>query len=128
MRALVFGGIGLAVAAGDFQRRVLAHMAARRLRRARRLPAAGRPVLAVPDVSVLSRLQRRGDGAVDVLSVRRSAAAAGGADRAARGCFTRASCARSAQSSWMVVVFLAPLLLGVGIARCAPYSFYASPC
>ena len=25
-----------------------------------------------------------------------------------------------AQSSWMVVVFLAPLLLGVGMARCAP--------
>jgi ABC-2 type transport system permease protein len=30
-----------------------------------------------------------------------------------------------ALSSWMVVVFLAPLLLGVGIARCAPLSFYA---
>ncbi len=29
------------------------------------------------------------------------------------------------QSSWMVVVFLVPLLLAVGIARCAPYSFYA---
>src|SRR5688500_14086447 len=29
------------------------------------------------------------------------------------------------QSSWMIVVFLAPLLLGVGIARCAPLSFYA---
>src|SRR4051812_4828922 len=29
------------------------------------------------------------------------------------------------QASWMVVVFLAPLLLGVGVARCAPYSFYA---
>jgi ABC-2 type transport system permease protein len=29
------------------------------------------------------------------------------------------------QSSWMIVVFLAPLLLGVGIARCAPVSFYA---
>jgi len=28
------------------------------------------------------------------------------------------------QSSWMVVVFLAPLLLGVGIARCAPLSFF----
>ena len=25
-----------------------------------------------------------------------------------------------AQSSWMVVVFIAPVLLGVGIARCAP--------
>lgn len=29
------------------------------------------------------------------------------------------------QSSWMVVVFLVPVLLAVGIARCAPYSFYA---
>jgi ABC-2 type transport system permease protein len=28
------------------------------------------------------------------------------------------------QSSWMVVVFLVPLLLGVGIAHCAPLSFY----
>jgi ABC-2 type transport system permease protein len=28
------------------------------------------------------------------------------------------------QSSWMVVVFLAPVLMGVGIARCAPLSFY----
>jgi ABC-2 type transport system permease protein len=29
------------------------------------------------------------------------------------------------QSSWMVVVFLVPVLLAVGMARCAPYSFYA---
>ena len=29
-----------------------------------------------------------------------------------------------AQSSWMVVVFIAPVLLGVGIVRCAPASFY----
>ena len=28
------------------------------------------------------------------------------------------------QSSWMVVVFLLPVLLGVGIARCAPCMFY----
>ncbi len=28
------------------------------------------------------------------------------------------------QSSWMVVVFLAPVLMGVGLARCAPISFY----
>jgi ABC-2 type transport system permease protein len=28
------------------------------------------------------------------------------------------------QSSWMVVVFIAPALLGVGLARCAPASFY----
>ncbi len=31
-----------------------------------------------------------------------------------------------AQSSWMVVVFLAPALMGVGVARCAPASFYLS--
>lgn len=29
-----------------------------------------------------------------------------------------------AQSSWMVVVFVTPILLGVGLARCAPTSFY----
>jgi ABC-2 type transport system permease protein len=29
------------------------------------------------------------------------------------------------QSSWMVVVFLVPVLAGVGMARCAPSSFYA---
>jgi ABC-2 type transport system permease protein len=29
------------------------------------------------------------------------------------------------QSSWMVVVFLVPVLLAIGIARCAPYRFYA---
>jgi ABC-2 type transport system permease protein len=28
------------------------------------------------------------------------------------------------QSSWMVVIFLLPVLLGVGIARCAPCMFY----
>ena len=28
------------------------------------------------------------------------------------------------QSSWMVVIFLLPVLLGVGIARCAPCQFY----
>jgi ABC-2 type transport system permease protein len=28
------------------------------------------------------------------------------------------------QSSWMVVVFLAPVILAVGLARCAPPSFY----
>ncbi len=30
-----------------------------------------------------------------------------------------------AHASWMVVVFLVPLLLGIGLARCAPASFYA---
>jgi ABC-2 type transport system permease protein len=29
-----------------------------------------------------------------------------------------------AQSSWMVVVFIAPVLLGVGVVRCAPATFY----
>jgi ABC-2 type transport system permease protein len=28
------------------------------------------------------------------------------------------------QSSWMVVVFLVPVLAGIGVARCAPASFY----
>lgn len=30
-----------------------------------------------------------------------------------------------AHASWMVVVFLVPLLLGIGLARCAPATFYA---
>ena len=30
------------------------------------------------------------------------------------------------QSSWMVVIFLLPVLLGVGIARCAPCMFYVT--
>jgi ABC-2 type transport system permease protein len=30
------------------------------------------------------------------------------------------------QSSWMVVVFVAPVLTGVGVARCAPAAFYVS--
>jgi len=30
------------------------------------------------------------------------------------------------QSSWMVVVFLMPVLLGVGVARCAPCMFYVT--
>ena len=30
------------------------------------------------------------------------------------------------QSSWMVVVFLLPVLLGVGVARCAPCLFYVT--
>ena len=30
------------------------------------------------------------------------------------------------QSSWMVVVFIAPVLLGVGLAQCAPASFYVT--
>jgi len=30
------------------------------------------------------------------------------------------------QASWMVVMFLTPVLLGVGAARCAPAAFYAS--
>jgi len=29
-----------------------------------------------------------------------------------------------AQSSWMVIVFIAPVLLGVGVVRCAPAAFY----
>jgi ABC-2 type transport system permease protein len=29
-----------------------------------------------------------------------------------------------ALSSWMVIVFLAPVLLGVGLAHCAPWAFY----
>ena len=80
-RGLLFGGIGLAVCARAVLGRVLADRPARGLRRARRLPAADRAVVAVPDVPLVPRLQRRRHRAVDVLSVRRSAAAAGGAGR-----------------------------------------------
>jgi ABC-2 type transport system permease protein len=31
-----------------------------------------------------------------------------------------------AQSSWMVVVFVVPVLMGIGLARCAPLAFYAT--
>jgi len=30
------------------------------------------------------------------------------------------------QASWMVVIFIAPLLAGIGIARCAPATFYVT--
>ncbi|MSO82786.1 MAG: hypothetical protein EXQ53_05770 [Acidobacteria bacterium] len=30
------------------------------------------------------------------------------------------------QASWMVIVFMAPVLLGVGVARCAPAAFYGT--
>ena len=30
------------------------------------------------------------------------------------------------QSSWMVFAFLTPVLLGIGLARCAPWSYYAT--
>src|SRR4030095_8566207 len=29
-------------------------------------------------------------------------------------------------ASWMVVIFMAPVLMGVGVGRCAPYGFYAA--
>ena len=62
---------------------VLAHLAALDVRGARRLPAAARAVVAVPHVSLLPRLQRHRHRALDVLPVGGSAAAAGGAGRAA---------------------------------------------
>ena len=30
------------------------------------------------------------------------------------------------QASWMVIIFMAPVLLGVGVARCAPAAFYGT--
>src|SRR5216683_2404064 len=59
---------------------VLADRPPRRLRRARRLPAAHGALVAVPHVSLVPRLQRRRHGAVDVFSRRRFAPAARGAD------------------------------------------------
>jgi ABC-2 type transport system permease protein len=29
-------------------------------------------------------------------------------------------------ASWMVVIFMAPVLIGVGVGRCAPYAYYAT--
>ena len=98
--------------------RVLADGPPGGLRRARRLPAAARPVVAVPDVPVVPRVQRRRHGAVDVLSLRRSAPAGGGAG-GARRLFHARFVRTVGQASWMVVIFLVPVLMGVGWARCA---------
>src|SRR5688500_7705273 len=68
---------------GAVRRIVLADTPAEDVRRARGLSAAARIVVAVPHVPVVPRVQRRRDGALDVLPVRRPAAAAGGADRSA---------------------------------------------
>ena len=108
----------------DLRRRVLADGAARRLRRFRRLPAPARPVVAVPVVPVVPRVQRHRHGAVDVFPLGRPAAAAGGAGLGAPRCSTRGSRGRSALSSWMVVVFIIPVLAGVGVGHCAPAAYY----
>ena len=81
VRAWLFGGVGLLVFAALFWGVVLDHDPARCVRRARRFSAPHRPVVAVPHVPVVPRVQRRRHRAVDLLSVGRSAAAAGGADR-----------------------------------------------
>ena len=91
----LFGGVGLAGRLRDLLRRLLGDAAAGGLRRARRLPAPPRAVVAVPDVPLLPRLQRRRHIAVDVLPVGRSAPAARRARSPRAGCSTRASRARS---------------------------------
>ena len=41
--------------------------------------------------------------------------------------FFHARFARTVGSaSWMVIIFMAPVLIGIGVARCAPYAFYAT--
>ena len=41
--------------------------------------------------------------------------------------FFQARFARTVGSaSWMVVIFMAPVLVGIGVGRCAPYAFYAT--
>jgi len=41
--------------------------------------------------------------------------------------FFQARFARTVGSaSWMVVIFMAPVLIGIGVGRCAPYAFYAT--
>ena len=59
--------------------RLLDYHAARRVRRARRLSAPHRPVVAVPHLPLVPGIQRCRDRALDILSVRRSAAAPGDA-------------------------------------------------
>ena len=59
LRAALFGGIGAAGRGGALRDRLLAHLAARRLRGARRLPDPARARLAVPDLPLVRRLQRR---------------------------------------------------------------------
>ena len=78
---VLFGGIGLVVLRALFQGSFWLTGQLDGLRGARRLPAAHRPVVAVPDLPLVPRVQRRRHRAVDVLSLRRSAAAARGAGR-----------------------------------------------
>ena len=105
--------------------RLLDNHAARRVRRARRLSASHRALVAVPHLPLIPGLQRGRDRALDILSVRRFAAAPGDAGRRSAAVFARFA-KTVMQSSWMVVVFLLPVLLGVGIARCAPCMFYVT--
>ncbi len=99
-------------------RRVLADRAARKLRGPRRLPVAPRAVVAVSDLSFLPRIQRRRHRAVDFFlseDLRVLLAAPLPIRRLFHARFVRTV----AQASWMVVIFLAPVLMGVGRARCA---------
>ena len=70
LRAALFGGIGLARGRGDLRHRLLAHLAAARLRGARRLPRPPRPRLALPHLPLLRGLQRGGERALHLLPLR----------------------------------------------------------
>ena len=82
---------------GALRDRLLAHLAAARLRGARRLPDPPRSRLAVPDVPVVRRLQRDRERALDLLLVRGSAPAAGRARPRRLGSSTRSSRAPSSR-------------------------------
>ena len=107
-----------------FGGRVLADGAARRLRRVRRLPAAARPVVAVPDVPLVPRLQRHRHRAVDVLPLGRPAAAAGGAGRGAAA-VPRALPAhgRRSRPGWSSCSS-SPCWSASALAHCAPAVYY----
>ena len=110
------------VGAAIFAHRLLAHLAAARLRGAGRLPGAPGPLLALPDVPLVPGLQRHRHRALDVLPLRGPAPAAGRAGAAAPALLLALRADRRARPRWMVVVFLLP-----GAARGRPRPLRAAP-
>ena len=122
-RGLLFGGVGVVVCAVLYQGSfwLTGHLAG--LRRARRLPAAhGLSWLFLTFLSFLAF-----SGVVTALStffladdLRLLLVAPVATRRLFHARFLRTV----VQASWMVVVFLVPVLIGVGRAKCAAWSFY----
>ena len=112
LRGVMFGGIGSAVFAALFWGAFWVTRQAAQVRRAGRLPDADRAGVAVPDLPLLPRVQRH-RRPLSIFSVGRLAADPGGADARA-GFSTPASPRPPCRPAWMVVVFLVPVLAGVG--------------